>query len=98
MYCLLTGRPPFESDDVGEVLRKVQRGDVVPPRSLDPAIDPALESVCLKAMVLRPDDRYATSRMLADDIERWTADEPVTACASHSRGGRGGGVGGTGRR
>ena len=24
LYCLLTGKPPFEGDDVGEVLRKVQ--------------------------------------------------------------------------
>jgi serine/threonine-protein kinase len=32
-----------------------------------------------KAMALRPEDRYATSRGLADDIERWLADEPVTA-------------------
>ena len=22
LYCLLTGRPPFEGDDIGEVLRK----------------------------------------------------------------------------
>jgi len=79
LYCLLTGRPPFEGEDIGEVLRKVQRGDFVPPRSLDPAIDPALEAVCLKAMALKPEDRYATCRALADDVERWTADEPVTA-------------------
>ena len=26
LYCLLTGRPPFEGDDLGEVLRKRQQG------------------------------------------------------------------------
>jgi eukaryotic-like serine/threonine-protein kinase len=79
LYCLLTGRPPFEGADIGEVLGKVQRGEFVPPRSLDPTIDPALEAVCKKAMALKPEGRYATCRALADDVERWMADEPVTA-------------------
>jgi serine/threonine-protein kinase len=79
LYCLLTGRAPFESGDLGEMLRKVQRGDFPRPRQLDPSIDPALEAACLKAMALKPENRYATSRALADDIERWTADEPVLA-------------------
>ena len=46
---------------------------------LDPAIDRALEAVCLKAMATKPEDRYGSCRALADDIERWMADEPVTA-------------------
>ena len=79
LYCLLTGRPPFEGDDIGEMLRKVQRGDFPPPRQLDPTLDPALEAVCLKAMATQPDDRYPTCRALADDVERWAADEPVSA-------------------
>ena len=79
LYCLLTGKPPFEGDDLGAVLRAVGKGDFPPPRQLDPAIDRALEAVCLKAMALKPEDRYATSRALADDVERWAADEPVTA-------------------
>ena len=79
LYCLLTGKPPFEGDDVGAVLRTVQRGDFPPPRQLDPSIDPALEAVCLKAMAPQPEDRYATRRALADDVERWMADEPVSA-------------------
>src|SRR5262249_52090216 len=79
LYCLLTGTPPQEGDDIGEVLRKVQRGEFTPPRQFDPSIDKALEAVCLKAMALKPEDRYASGRALAEDIERWMADEPVTA-------------------
>ncbi len=58
LYCLLTGKAPFEGD-VGEVLRKVARGDFPPPRQVDPSIDPALEAVCLKAMATKPEDRFA---------------------------------------
>src|SRR5262249_46126070 len=34
---------------------------------------------CLKAMALRPQDRYASAKALADDVEHWLADEPTTA-------------------
>ena len=71
LYCLLTGRPPFEGDDVGAVLRAVQKGDFRPPRSIDPTVDRALEAVCLKAMALKPEDRYPSARALAEDVERW---------------------------
>ncbi len=33
----------------------------------------------LKAMALRPDDRYTTAKALGEDIEHWMADEPVSA-------------------
>jgi serine/threonine-protein kinase len=79
LYCLLAGRPPFEGDDIGAILRRVQAGDVRAPRAVDPALDRALEAVCLKAMATKPQDRYATCGALAEDIERWAADEPVSA-------------------
>jgi serine/threonine protein kinase len=78
LYCLLTGKAPFEGE-VAEVLRKVQRGEVTPPRKLDPSIDRALDAVCLRAMATKPEDRYPSCRALAEEIERWTADEPVAA-------------------
>jgi serine/threonine-protein kinase len=78
LYCLLTGAPPFVGDAV-DVIPHVRRGDFRPPRVVDPAIDRALEAVCLKAMALRPEDRYGSPRALAEDVERWLADEPLSA-------------------
>jgi serine/threonine protein kinase len=78
LYCLLTGRAPFEGE-AGDVLRRGQKGDYPPPRSLEAQIDRALEAVCLKAMALRAEHRYASCRALADDVEHWLADEPVSA-------------------
>jgi serine/threonine-protein kinase len=79
LYFLLTGKPPFEGSDLGSVLRAVENGAFRAPRALDPSIDGALQSVCLKAMAVQPADRYATARALADDIDRWMAEEPVDA-------------------
>jgi serine/threonine protein kinase len=79
LYCVLTGYAPFEGKDVGAVLRKVRAGDFPRPRQQDPDVPAALEAVCLKAMALDPRDRYGSGRALADDIEHWLADEPVSA-------------------
>ena len=79
LYCLLTGRPPYTGDDAGAILRAVQRGEFRPPRAIDPTIDPALEAVCLKAMALEPEERYGSPRALAEEVEKWMADEPVSA-------------------
>ena len=81
LYCLLTGEPPGPGRGSGSILRAVHNGKFPPPRELDPTIDRTLEAVCLKAMALEPGDRYASPRALADDIERWMADDPVSASA-----------------
>ena len=78
LYHILTGQPAFEGNAL-EMLAKVRRGAFPKPRSVRRDIPRALEAVCLKAMALRPEDRYATALDLAADIERWQADEPVTA-------------------
>ena len=97
LYSLLTGRPPVEDRDVGSVLQQVQRGDFPPPRQVNAAVPPALEAICLKAMALRPEDRYASARALADDVEHWLADEPVAAYREPRSSGSAAGRGGTSR-
>jgi len=79
LYCVLTGKAPFNDHDLADLLRKVERGDFPPPRKLKGWIDPALEAICLKAMATDPAQRYGTPRALADDLEHWLADDPVSA-------------------
>ena len=79
LYNLLTGKSAFDGTDVPTVLSQVQEGTFPSPRSLEPRIDRALEAVCLKAMANKPENRYASCRALAEDVERWAADEPVSA-------------------
>lgn len=83
LYCIVTGQRPIGADDpscnIVTMLSKVVQGDFPRPRQVNPDIDPALEAIILKAMALRPDDRYETARKLADDVEQWLADEPVSA-------------------
>jgi serine/threonine-protein kinase len=80
LFALLTGKTPFEGRiDIGELLRRVQRGEFPPPRQVKRDVPPALEAICLKAMRVQPQDRYSSAGELARDIERWLADELVSA-------------------
>ncbi|MFO0910151.1 MAG: protein kinase [Isosphaeraceae bacterium] len=79
LYHMLTGRAAFEDTELRVVLQKVKDGIFPEPRKLDRRIAPAMEAICLKAMKRDVADRYQSARALADDVERWMADEPVTA-------------------
>jgi serine/threonine-protein kinase len=91
LYCLLTGKPPFEGNDLRAVLEAVRKGAFPQPRQLDLSIAKGLEAICLKAMASKPDERYATPRELADDIDHWLADEPVIPSRGSSASGAGSG-------
>lgn len=79
LYEMLAGRPPFAGGSVGEVLRRVQESKFLPPRKVNLETPPGLEAICLKAMTRLPAERYASAAALADDLERWLADEPTEA-------------------
>jgi eukaryotic-like serine/threonine-protein kinase len=82
LYCLLTGKAPLSDIrmlDLTEVLRRVQEGEIAPARAINAGVPKALEAICQKAMAVRPEGRYASARHLADDIEHWLADEPISA-------------------
>jgi serine/threonine-protein kinase len=79
LYEILTSRPPFIGNDTTAVLRDVIHGELPRPRSVVERTSASLEAVCLKALARRPAERYESAKALAADVERWMADEPVSA-------------------
>jgi serine/threonine-protein kinase len=79
LYHLLTGHAPCEAEQAADVLHEVVSGEVPRPRSINPRLARTLEAICVKAMAPQPGDRYESVQALKSDLERWLADEPVTA-------------------
>lgn len=79
LYEIITGQPPFDRGSAIRTLKRVQQGDLKPPREVDPAAPRALEAICLKAMRRERDDRYQSASDLAAEVRRFLADEPVDA-------------------
>lgn len=79
LYKILVGESPVTGDSLNAIRQQIIRGDVTPPTQSKPGISKALEAICLKAMSLNPAKRYATALDLAQDVESYLADEPVSA-------------------
>ena len=79
LYCLLTGRPPFQAATILETFTQLIETDPVPPRQLVPTISTDLETICLKCLQKDPSKRYLSAADLLDDLNRYMAGKPVQA-------------------
>lgn len=79
LYYMLTGRPPFQAATPVDTLKMVVEQDPVPPRMLNRDTDRNLEMIALKCLQKPADLRYQTAGALADDLEAFLSDEPVSA-------------------
>jgi eukaryotic-like serine/threonine-protein kinase len=79
LYHCLTGRPPFQAANPVDVVLMVLEQEPVPPRLLDPRVDPDLEMVALKCLQKPIELRYRTAADLARDLTAYLANEPVSA-------------------
>jgi len=79
LYEMLTGRPPFNDENVVELFGKVIRDDPPRPRKVNASLPRALEAIVEKAMAKDPEERYLNADALADDIRRYVEGRPILA-------------------
>lgn len=78
LYTLLTNAAPVSGSSQEDIVAKVRAGQIQPPRQIKKETPRTLEAICCKAMALNPIDRYPNARSLADDVERFLADDPLS--------------------
>jgi uncharacterized RDD family membrane protein YckC len=73
LYYLLTGQPPFEAEDLRELVQKVTTQTPKSPRLLRPEIHSGLAGVVLKCLAKTPAERPASYADLARDLRPFSA-------------------------
>ncbi len=69
LYEAATGQLPFDGPDVVSVAMKQVSDLPVPPRQINPNIDPQFEAIIMTALQKSPDDRFATAKEMQRAID-----------------------------
>lgn len=88
VYELLTGRLPFDGENLAVVISKIIYGAFEPPRTFNPQIPPELDGFVLRLLAANPDQRFADAREALEKLGRiqtGLAGEPQTAAAGQAR-------------
>ncbi len=77
LYEATTGQLPFDGPDAVSVALKQVNDLPVPPREINPDIDPGLEAIIMKAMAKNPAERFATANDMRLVLNDYLAGRPV---------------------
>lgn len=85
LYRFATGRYPFGNAASTWGMHRRRWLDPVPPCAINPAVPPWLQEVILRCLAVRPERRYASAALLADDLAH--PEQVITSERGQRRGG-----------
>ncbi|HXY36220.1 MAG TPA: protein kinase [Planctomycetaceae bacterium] len=79
LYELVTLRVPLQAHErIKSLGRQALAGTITAPRKIWPSLPVDLETIVMKAMADEPAHRYQTASELANDLERFLQDQPIS--------------------
>ncbi len=83
LYQILVGQPPINNQDkdakLVELIKQTIEGKITPPRQVRHSVPKSLSAICIKALQREPAERYESVTIFIQELERWKADQPITA-------------------
>src|SRR5262249_17359110 len=79
LYELVTGRPPSQGETTAETLLEIIEREPAAPRLLRRGLPRDPDTIILTCLAKEPARRYETAALLADDLRRFLAHEPIRA-------------------
>jgi serine/threonine protein kinase len=70
LYALLTGRPPFESDSLPELIHQVRQAEPEKPKEFQLSINDLFQDVVLKMIAKRAAERFQTPAEMLRELQR----------------------------
>ncbi|MBI3723224.1 tetratricopeptide repeat protein [bacterium] len=79
LYRALVGKPPFEAPSIPALMTRVMFDEPDPPRRTHPKVHVDLETIALRCLAKEPERRYASATVVAEELARFLAGEPIVA-------------------
>ncbi|MBL4845445.1 MAG: serine/threonine protein kinase [Planctomycetes bacterium] len=79
LYEALTGELPFQGESLIALVASISTGKFRPPKDMNDSVSPGVEAVCLAALRVDPEGRYASGTEFADDLGRALRGEATQA-------------------
>lgn len=69
MYALLTGRPPYESDSLLELIKQIRSDDLPPPpKQFQLSVADKFQDIVMQLLAKRPEDRYQSPGAMIKEL------------------------------
>jgi len=86
LWQALAGRKLWKGLSDAEIFQRVATGDIPSPSSVRPTVPRELDALCMKALALRPADRFATAAEFQAEIDAYVASHPELRTTSKELG------------
>ena len=81
LYELIARQLPFDGATVGAVPAQILLQEPAPLRSVCPEVDPVLESICMRALAKKPEERHRSMTQMAAALKGYLENRPPAAVA-----------------